>query len=759
MLRRKLFPLVLVSCIITTSLPSQVYASEKMAVKEAASGIMSVDTIASGEVTVTSELKNEPTSKNLETIIKLVKGKISIPKDLSKFDYYYNTESYYSKAYWNLTWRTEDYSKRLSIQCDQDGNILNYHSYEDGYGRFTPKYLKSELRDKADQFIKKVAPALYKKVEFVGTESQGTYSGQYIYNFRRVENGIPMPDNTISVGVNFETGKVVTYNANWLYDVKIPAKDVKISEKEAINIIGKNVTMKLAYQNAYSTDTKGNTTIKAFLVYYPENSYIAVDAKTGEVYTTQNEWIKEQSGTTENAADTATKADNGELSAEEMLEVEELKNLISKDKAIEIVTSNKSLLIDTNLKSISANLYKQRDYYSAKDKVNYVWNINLTDPREVNNDSKDMYRAYANARIDAKTGKILSFNASIKDYYNDSNNTWDSVSVKYNKEQGQKVLETFLKDQIPEKFKNTVLTNNGESYIIAYKEDKEVYGGYYYGYDRVNEGINYSYNGIYGSVDGVTGKIYSFSYNWNDNVTFEAPKNIISAKKAFDSYIANDGFWLAYEVNSIHKYDKSYETKVGYYDYSDAYSMKNEVRLVYRTDIYPNYISPFTGKQLDYNGKEYKKMESAYSYSDIKGHKSEKNIRLLADVGIGFEGGKFQPEKSITPAELKEFLTLVNFFYNTDKYKLNEKSSSITRMETSKFMIQILGYEKIAKIKGIYSPDFKDKNKITESNLGYASLAQGLGLVTMNDKKLFNPTGKLTRGDAADLFIALLSVE
>jgi hypothetical protein len=758
MLRKKLFPIVLASCIITTSVPNQVIA-EKIAVETATITVDSVDTAASGEVTVTSGSKTEATSKNLEKIIKLVKGKISIPKDLSKFDYHFNTESYYSKAYWNLTWRTEDYTKRLSVQCDQDGNILNYYSYEDEYGRFTPKYLKSELRDKADQFIKKVAPNLYKKVEYVGTESQGTYSGQYIYQFTRVENGIQMPDNTITVGVNFETGKVVTFNATWLYDVEIPSKEVKITEKEAIDIIGKNVTMKLAYQNAYTTDDKGNTTIKAFLVYYPDNSYIAVDAKTGKVYTTQNEWVEEYSRTTETAADEATKADAGGLSEEEILEVEELKNLISKDKAIEIITSNKSLLIDGNLKSISANLYKQRDYYSADEKVDYVWNIHLTDPREVNYDSKDTYRAYASARVDAKSGKILSFNASVKDYYNYSNDTWESVKVKYNKEQGQKVLETFLKDQIPDKFKNTVLTNNRESYVIAYKEDKEVYGGYYYGYDRVNEGINYSFNGIYGSVDGVTGKIYSFSYNWNDNVTFESPKNIISAKKAFDSYIANDGFQLAYEVNSIHKYDKSYETKEGYYDYSDAYSMKNEIRLVYRTDIYPNYISPFTGKQLDYNGNEYKKAENAFSYSDIKGHESEKNIRLLGDVGIGFEGGKFQPEKAITPAELKEFLSLVNFFYNTDKYNLNEKSSSITRIEVSKFMIQILGYEKIAKIKGIYSPDFKDKDKISEAYLGYASLAQGLGLVTVDDDKLFNPTGKLTRGDAADLLIALLSVE
>ena len=36
----------------------------------------------------------------------------------------------------------------------------------------------------------------------------------------------------------------------------------------------------------------------------------------------------------------------------------------------------------------------------------------------------------------------------------------------------------------------------------------------------VNEGIEYPYNYLYGSVDGVTGKIYSFGSYWNENVEF-----------------------------------------------------------------------------------------------------------------------------------------------------------------------------------------------------------------------------------------------
>jgi hypothetical protein len=307
--------------------------------------------------------------------------------------------------------------------------------------------------------------------------------------------------------------------------------------------------------------------------------------------------------------------------------------------------------------------------------------------------------------------------------------------------------------------KNSVLTDNHDSYIIAYKDNKEVYGGYYYQYERVNEGINYSSNGINGSVDGVTGKIYSYSYNWNNDINFESPNNIITAKQAFDSYISMEGFALAYEINNINIYDSTIATKKATIDYAEDYSIKNEIRLVYRTDISPAYISPFTGKQLNYDGEEYKKVQDTYSYSDIMNKDTTRNIRLLADIGVGFTDGKFLPEQAITTKELNEFLSQANFYYNTDKYTLKNDNSTITRIKAAKFIIQILGYDSIAKLKGIYGVEFKDKSQISEVNLGYAALAQGLKLITSNSDKEFKPSQNLTRAEAADMIIAMLSVE
>ena len=273
MVKKKIIPLALIGCMLFTGLPVN------------AAGIAAVEgTQARNSVT-------EPTDKKLESVIKVVKAKLFIPKEMTKFDYYYNTQNAYENAYWYLNWSNEDYSQNITVSVDQNENIIRYNFNDNKDGRSTPKYLKSELQSTAMDFIKKIEPKVADKIEFVKAESYGSYSSQYVYTFRRVENKIPMPDNTVTVGVNFETGKVTSYELNWLFDVKVPSADVKISEKEASEKLGKKVTMKLSYQNAYETDDKGNTTIKAFLVYSPELSYASVDAKTGEIYTTQNQWV------------------------------------------------------------------------------------------------------------------------------------------------------------------------------------------------------------------------------------------------------------------------------------------------------------------------------------------------------------------------------------------------------------------------------------------------------------------------------------
>jgi hypothetical protein len=700
----------------------------------------------------------EPTQTNLAAAIKSVKGKITIPEEYSVFDYYFNDSSIYSKAYWNLTWRTKDGDASIQVNCDEDFHITSYRKYlsskeETGVSN----YLKKELKAKADEFILKAAPETMGMLEYLNADYEGVYSGNYIYNYQRTNNGIALPDNTVKVWINSISGEVTALEVNWLYEGKVPNNSVKLSKEEAAKLIKENMKMKLVYRSnshwLYGIKGEG-TSKKAYLVYEPTRSYISVDAKTGEVYLSNSKWIN----TDEYSKESAATADVGraayELTQEELSKVQELKDLISKEKAISVITENKSLYFDKNMISYTANLYKQE---GNDGKASYVWNISFNDPREIDaKNTADSYRGYAYASVDAKSGNILNYSASVKDYYDEKNQKWNTVKLQYDKKEAKAILEKFIKEQMSSRFKNTVFTEENDDYIAYYKKDTPVYGGYRYQYNRVNEGIEYPYNQIYGSVDAVTGKIYSFGSNWDENIEFEAPKGVISAEEAMNAYLSKDGFGLKYEINQINKINSEKQTEE-YYDYAKLTSVEYEIRLVYRPDVTPSYISPFTGKQMNYDGTEYKNA-LPYAYKDITDEKKYRNIFLLSDMNIGFEGENFLPEQSITVAEINALLEKIGYgSYSTDKITGDNKL--ITREEIAGSFIQRLGLEKIAKLKGIYKTGYEDENLIDPQYLGSVALAKAYGLLDAEKENKFNPKGNISRYDAVNLLLHYIKVQ
>ena len=270
----------------------------------------------------------------------------------------------------------------------------------------------------------------------------------------------------------------------------------------------------------------------------------------------------------------------------------------------------------------------------------YVWSMYFRDPRKIDySREKDHYRGYASARVDAKTGKILSFYASLNNYYDEEASKWKTVEIKYDKDKAKTILEKFLNAENSSRFKKTTFANETPDYLAYYVDNKPVYAGYNYQYNRVNEGVEYSNNSIYGSVEGITGKVYSYGYNWDDNIVFESTKGAMSPDKAMDHYLSKDGFGLKYEMNTVNT------------EKNNSYETKKEIRLVYRPDINLSVISPFTGEQLDYYGEVYSGSKP-YEYKDVPETEANKEILLLADMNIGLEGEYFYPDKDITINEI-----------------------------------------------------------------------------------------------------------
>lgn len=750
---KKLISFTLCGVLLSGAFTGNIYTKAE-SVSSAAIPIMTTEAMAN-EVSVNA--KKEPSDKSLEAAIKAAKAKIQIPSEYSEFNYYYYGTGSNTKTYWVLNWTNpKDYSS-IEINLDKYNNITNYYKYDSSKsGKTIPSYRKSELMDKAKEFIRLIAPEVYIKLDFLEANYNGIYNNTYSYHFQRKEKGVIFPDNTVTVRVDASTGEVKSASINWLYDAKIPASQAKLTKEEAAKIIADNLNMKLSYKmNYYHTYENGqNKTVKkAFLVYEPDIPYISIDANTGEVYLSKTEWVELGSDYTSNkvakeeALDDSAKS--GMLTEEELAQIRELEKLISKDKAIEIVSSNPYLLIDENLLTYTASLGKS---YNVKDKDNsFIWRIELRDERPIDYDKdQDYYRAYANATVDAKTGKILTFNASLKSNYDRQTGKWLPVKINYDREYGQKILEKFLNSQIKDRFSKTQLVDQRDDYIAYYQDNNEpVYGGYYYTYNRFNEGVEFPYNGIYGAVDGITGKIYSYYSNWDDDISFESAKNVMTPKEAFEHFISKDGFDLLYEINVINQYDPNYKAGNDYYDYSDAYSVAYEIRLVYRPDIYPRYISPFTGEQLDGSRAVYKDAEP-YIYEDISDTEDNREILLLADMNIGFEGRYFNPDKAVTEGEVVRLLEeLGYYFYESDNTK--NSSKLITREELAYNFIKRLGLEKVAKLSGIYTSGYYDEYNINPSYLGAVAIARGLKIFPEYKTNLFNPKNNVSRREIVHL--------
>lgn len=687
--------------------------------------------------------------KDLEKAILNVKSKVTIPEEFSVFNYYYDT-TYHSEGYWRLSWSNKEGSKVISVECDNNYNINYYRksNYEENKGGI-PVYLKDDLLNVAEDFIKDINPQVAEKVKFTSADFESVYTSTYVYNFQRVENGIDFPDNTASVRVDGITGQVVSLNINWLYDVKIPTADRKVTKDEATKIIADNLNMELAYRtNFYYTYMEyEDVDQRAFLVYEPDKSYISVDAKNGQVYLSRQNYIERDASGSKNdfneeAADADSSLSDLMFTDEELKKIQELELLISREEAIEIVKSNPYLYFGENLTESKAYLGKLYNW-NSKDDETYYWRIELRDPRPIDySKPENNYRAYSYAVLDAKTGRIVSYHSNLDDIYNGFFND----DIKYNKKASQRILEEFLEKEASEYFSNSKFVNSNNDHIIYYDYDKPVYRGYSFSYKRVNEGVIYPYDGIYGAVDGVTGKIYSYNYSWTEDVEFESPKNVMTPEEAFDYYISKEGYKLVYEVNQKNIYDSSRG--------DISYDVEYEVRLVYRPDIYPQYISPFTGDQLTGTG-EVNKERKDFEYKDINKSEKNRNILLLADMNIGFEGEYFLANQEITYGEYQNLMKQVNLNnYGSLELKDNKK---ITREEISVDIIIKLGLEDIAILQGIFNPGFDDQEEINEEYLGAVSLAKGLGFIDAEDNRI-KPRDTITRRQVVDIILNYLNI-
>ncbi|MCR5353841.1 MAG: S-layer homology domain-containing protein [Clostridiales bacterium] len=729
--------------------------------------------------------ENEPKPEEMEKMISIVKPKLDIPADCNVFDWYYNAGTYYRSSSWNFSWNDENYNKHYSVSCDNEGNITNFYfsdwSYEEKTSRL-PAFTKEELKGNADKCIQMLRPDAFPHLVLTNSYAQ-IYSRTFNYEYTRFEDGVAVPEERAYVSVDFSNGKVNSFSISYNTHVTFGKKD-NVGEEKAKELIKSEQNMILSYRIKRDYESK---TVKAYLVYTPEVGYISVNAETGEICLERNTWNVQTEPRAEKAAGLASsdnamfEADEGasdyKLTEEERAQVDLLDSLITKDEAVKAVKENKYLYIDNDATAVDAYLtknYGSRPYYyygndgGAKDE-DYAWRITFSAPYRESDSNEEWektgyFSPYMYALVNAKTGKIMEYRASVphyKYYVNDYRKI-EIPALKYDEESAKAIFEEFANDVIPEKMELSRYTDCYSGTVIDYanaeKYEDPVYRTRNFNYVRVNEGVDFDYNSISGEVDLVTGKITGFNCYWYDDVQFESPKDAISAEEALDVLLSDEGFGLNYEINSNYTYNQYLiDMEKENYDINELYETEQYSRLVYSGyNHYSTTVLALTGKISDYSGEEYTK-KGDYNYTDIDSHWAKDDILMLADLGIGFEGDKFLPDEKIDFADfayLANSLDLYSPDLNNDKYDEDgsEKTGYLTRTQAVKYIIDAAGYKKIAEMKNIFITDFNDNNLLDDGDVGYIAIARGFGFV-QGDMNSFRPYDDITRAEAVTIIL------
>ncbi len=621
-----------------------------------------------------------------DTVAKLilsVKEKFSISDDDFVFETY-TKDDYAGEVTYYLHWksRSEDeysYQPYISVRIEEDGDIQNYRlgrSYSSE--NLLPKFTGDEAIEKATGLLDIIAPNRAKNVLPAKIEDNSLYT----VNFERIENGIPVTGDYISINLDSQTLEILNYNANWTEaDFPKPENIITIEQAREAFIDG------ISYELLYNIITEDRQVKEIYLSYNAKDTAAYIDAFSGEAK--KHSYISYTTGSGAATNDMLLK-EEAALSPEEKKLVDEINQMISKDDAEKIARSVKEfkILEDAEVTgySVSQNRYG-----------NYIASISFS-----KNAKNDYY--YANVSINAKTREIISFNTS--------QNQKDSKE--YDTEKAKANAETFLNKYYAEKLKQT------KPQFVIGESDK-----YTFIFDRYTNGVRVNNDRLSISVNQYTGEISRFNCNWTD-AEFPSAENVIAPNMIYKNALTDDNFKLQYLTSTEYIYNEK----------TDKETKSTKVQLAYK--LYENPIfNAHSGDEIDRIGKPV--TEKFKGYSDIGNHYCKTAAEELSKIGIYFEGGILNPDTAITQEEFLKLLLKatkdIHFTDAKDIYRFavqdgiisnDEIDTPLTRINAVKYFINAIGFKPAAEIKGIYKCPFAD----VDLNLhGYAALAGGLGII------------------------------
>lgn len=655
---------------------------------------------------------------------------------------------------WRLSWSGEDGS--LEITASESGKILSYSRYSEDEDRGSaplslPKTDPDKAKAAAKAFLDRVLGSA-ETVDLDASASEPNYLRETRNYFRGtiLLHGLPSPLN-FSLTVRTSDYAVIQFRRDTLetgYMGTLPAASFRMRQSAAEPLLRGTLSLRLEYVLEEGEKT-------AVLRYLPNrtDSFYVDDASQKLVNLTRlyeelGEGGSSGSSRDEAAPDPSVSAgadSNGGLTQAEQLGADKLKGTLPKETLDQRARSIEQLGLNSyTLASVSyweEELEKDAPIITAR--LSYAKREGEETRRRV-------------VTLNAKTGALIEVSSS---------RPWDREDCRVSEDTARKTAEAFLAARQGEWFSQCEAYSGDPGYT---KEDGR-YGTWNFQYARKVNGYFFPDNQFSIGIDTADGSVSSYSQTWSADVQFADADGIVSMEQAVQAYFKTFQVSKGYVAvpQKLDLSDPEY-APLAEMDYRVFNSLKLGWQLT-APERSVRGIDAKTGKPVFWTGAE----RGALEYSDLAGSQAKRAAETLAKYGIGYGGGKLEPGKKLTQLDLVVLLAstqgsvtepenladdadrLYRIAYSMGMLRREERNDSqlLSRMDLIKYLLDAGGYGPAARLQGIYRTDFSDEAEIPAQILGYAALAQAMGVV-QGDK--LNPGQSVTRGDAVILLCAFM---
>lgn len=678
---------------------------------------------------------------------------------------------------WNLNWTGDGLS--LSITADNNGKIYSYRAYRavdevpmvtrSNGGRMDiprlPEDKSKAAFETAKAFLAKVLDAGVETIDLSNEYRPSLQQDTYWYNGTILLNGL---DSPISCHVSVRASDLTVLrfsrgdeDSGYLGDV--PAADTKYTDAQAL----RSLTTTLDMEAKYVLQDDGKTARVQYVPLHGDDYY--VDGVTGELVNLTE--LRSKLWSTGGGSNRFT-GSMEDAAAPEAVENGSLKSTLTqaeKNGAAILKTALDKEELDKVLKNAWPEL--GLDKYTLATATYSISEIKLPEGTERTPDDynvtcrltygRQLSDATANkyVTVDAKTGELQSLHSgrSYKDAWPETFPVSVSVGT------AQSTAETFLRAFIGEdKYEQLGLFSTDNA-----RTDKTWH--HTFAFQQTANGYFYDGNAYTVEVDAQDGTISAVYGQFDEDVQLVTPAKVVDKAQAISAYAAALTLKYGYlEVPvSISLAGPQLMPLLKEAGYSYVNSLKTGFVLTQANDKYVSGVDAETGEAVvrEYTPGE----EITMTYDDIENHWVKTAAEALALFQVGFSGGSLKPADTLTQQDMIALLLSVEgytfdpttatkddvdwlyqraYTYGLVTPETRDEDKTVTRGELVKVLLNCAGYEKIAAIPGIFRCDFADAAAIPAADLGYAALAQGLGLINGGLSGVFAADRVATRAEA-----------